>query len=311
MQGRGLIQVSTEGSYKEDLGVMGKLKRMTRRRALRVLAGGAAVPILMGGYAWRIEPVWETVRQVDMPIRGLATSLVGKRMVQLSDLHIGAGVPWSHYQSVIDKVNRLDPDLIVITGDIVHQGRERPEGQIARLMEALSGEAVKLASLGNHDWSVWGPKRSGYRQGADRVAKATADAGVFVLRNEVYRLGDDKGAVQVLGLEDYWSDDYDLDHAMGLVDPELPCIALSHNPDTFMELSETSVQWTLSGHTHGGQVRIPFYGAPLLPIRHKEFVAGHFTRHGNHLYVNRGIGWLKRVRFCARPEITVFTLASA
>jgi len=90
-----------------------------------------------------------------------------------------------------------------------------------------------------------------------------------------------------------------------------PCILLSHNPDTFVELLDRPAAWTLSGHTHGGQVSLPLAGPLFVPVQHKQFVAGAYQIGDHHLYVNRGLGWLARVRFNARPEITEFTLQRA
>jgi hypothetical protein len=152
---------------------------------------------------------------------------------------------------------------------------------------------------------------TGSRSSADRISERMAAAGVRVLRNQVARITTTDGTLQIVGLEEYWSPDYSVEAAFEGVVAEVPCIALSHNPDTFPELSGTPAQWTLSGHTHGGQVRIPLLGAPVLPVQNKHYAAGHFTLNDRHLYVNRGIGWIARVRFCARPEITEFTLTAA
>ena len=89
------------------------------------------------------------------------------------------------------------------------------------------------------------------------------------------------------------------------------CIALSHNPDSFLELLDRPASWVLSGHTHGGQVSIPWLGPPLLPVRNRRFASGHHVMGGRNLYVNRGLGWVRKIRFNCPPEITVFELQRA
>lgn len=285
---------------------------VSRRQILRRAIGGTlALPFLAGAYAWRIEPVWPTISRLPMSIQGLPESLAGLRIIQISDLHVGKGVPASHLGSVMDEVNRRQPDVVAVTGDLVHQGRMAQADRAGELLSTLSATHGVYALLGNHDWGLFSRRMKGGRRPADEIARRIEKAGVRVLRNEVVRIPAAERCLQIVGVEEYWSQDYSIETAFEEVDPEFPCIALSHNPDTFPELSRTAAQWTLSGHTHGGQVRIPLLGAPVLPIQNKQYAAGHYTLNGRHLYVNRGIGWIIRVRFGARPEITEFTLTSA
>src|SRR6185437_15002575 len=90
-----------------------------------------------------------------------------------------------------------------------------------------------------------------------------------------------------------------------------PIIALSHNPDTAIELDSFGVQWTLSGHTHGGQVCVPGYGALILNVQNTEFQQGLIKLANSHLYVSRGVGYLKQVRMFCRPEVPTFVLSRA
>jgi predicted MPP superfamily phosphohydrolase len=87
-------------------------------------------------------------------------------------------------------------------------------------------------------------------------------------------------------------------------------VALVHNPDAIDALHNRPCHWILSGHTHGGQVRLPLLGAPFLPVRHREYDQGLFKVGEQRLYVNRGLGYLRRVRFNCRPEIAVFQLTA-
>lgn len=284
---------------------------MTRRRLLRGLAAGGALSALgIGGYAWRIEPVWPELVEREMPIPGLADGLAGFRIIHLSDLHVGSGVPMSYLSKSLDTINRREPDLVVVTGDLVQNGRSEWEGPAARLLAGLrTGEGV-LVVLGNHDWGTCS-MGGGLASFADGVAAAMVGQGVRVLRNQSVTIRRGSARLQVVGIDDYWGDRYDPYAAFKDVSPEVPCVALVHNPDVFLDLLESPAAWTLAGHTHGGQVNIPLVGPPKLPVRHKQFVAGRYQIEGKNLYVNRGLGWLKRIRFNARPEITEFTLRRA
>lgn len=134
------------------------------------------------------------------------------------------------------------------------------------------------------------------------------DRGIRVLRNQVASFRRGRSELNIVGLDDCWGDNYYPDDAFRDLPSEAPTIVMSHNPDTIVDLLDRPGHWVLSGHTHGGQVNIPFFGPPLLPVAHKEFVAGRYKVASKNLYVNRGLGWIHRVRFNARPEITVFTL---
>ncbi len=245
-----------------------------------------------------------------MPIPDLPGDLAGLRIVQISDLHLGSGVPIGYLNKWVDVVNNRGPDLVVVTGDLVHHGRAEWTGVAARLLARLqAGEGV-LAILGNHDWGACSMGQ-GFAAWADRVATALTGRGVRVLRNEAVAVRRGPVPLHIVGLDDYWGDRYDPAAAFAAVPPSTPCIALAHNPDCFLDLLDTPASWTLAGHTHGGQVNLPLLGPPVLPVRHKQFVAGHYRLASKNLYVNRGIGWLRRVRFNARPEITEFTLTRA
>jgi hypothetical protein len=139
------------------------------------------------------------------------------------------------------------------------------------------------------------------------VAGALREAGVTVLSNDRFRLARSGGRLDVAGFGDLWSDTFEPQ----AVPVETTTIALSHNPDTAPALVGRGVHLVLSGHTHGGQVWIPGIGAPILPVRHREFVAGQYPVGDGQLYVNRGLGWLWRVRMFTRPEVTVLRLRPA
>jgi predicted MPP superfamily phosphohydrolase len=141
---------------------------------------------------------------------------------------------------------------------------------------------------------------------ADRFHGILEQHGFQVLRNR----STDIGGLRIFGVDDLWSQQFDLPATLKGVDANAPSLALCHNPDgADIEAWEDFQGWILAGHTHGGQCKLPGMTAPLLPVKNKKYAAGKIVLSDSRtLYVNRGLGYLRRVRFCARPEITVFTL---
>jgi len=262
------------------------------------------------GYAWRIEPIWPEWVRRSMPIPNLPADFEGMRLVQISDLHVGAGVPMVYLDKWIDAINDRGADLIVVTGDLVHHPQPERARAAARLLGRLRATHGVLAVLGNHDWGTT-REGGGIRRLADRVRAALSAEGIRVLTNESVVIRRGTSRLWVVGVDDYWGDRHDPAGATADVPASGPYIALVHNPDSAWELLDKPPAWVLAGHTHGGQVSIPLVGPPVVPTRHKQLVAGHYRLGTTSVYVNRGLGWVKRLRFNARPEITEFTLARA
>jgi predicted MPP superfamily phosphohydrolase len=278
---------------------------------LLLTAGGACV----GGaaYAWRIEPTWLKITRVALPVPNLPVPFHGFNIVQVSDLHLGGRVPETYIASCLARLNSVRPDLVVVTGDLVHRGNTAAAEPAARLLRQVMAPEGVMAILGNHDYGALGPG-SGERTVGDRVAEAVSGKGITVLRNARRTIARGGASLNVVGLDELWTN-YDPEAAFaGLGEGGRgPCVVLAHNPDAFVDLLGRSYLFdcVLSGHTHGGQVRLPLFGAPFVPVQHKEYVAGLYTEAGKYLYVNRGLGWAVRFRFNARPEITALTLTPA
>ena len=287
-----------------------------RRRFLAAGAAAVAAAAATGVWTWRIEPHWvETVRR-RMPIMGLPPSLAGRTLLQVSDLHVGP-VSSAYLIDTLREAALLRPDLVVVTGDFVTYRSPADLRELARVLRALpQGRLGTFASLGNHDYGdAWSQLPV-----ADALSGVVADAGARVLRNEAA----DVHGLQVAGLGDFWSPEF---HDPGTtplgtrgdgaaarllrtLDPARPSVVLSHNPDAADADVWGGVHgWVLAGHTHGGQCKPPFLPPPILPVRNARYSAGAFDVGGGRtLYVNRGLGHLLRVRFNARPELTLFTL---
>jgi predicted MPP superfamily phosphohydrolase len=290
-------------------------KKVSRRSLFRRALGLGAFTAASGVYGREIEPFWVHWHDVPMPIRGLDRAFAGFRIAHLTDLHAGTEVPLSYLKKVVDRVKRDKPDLVVVTGDLVNHCLEAVI-PISELLGEISAQASipVIASLGNHDYDI--TSASVHQPGmptriADALERELTRRNITLLRNRAVPFTHGDGRLWFVGLEDLWSGRFCPQLAFAGVTSKDPVIALSHNPDTAVELDGYGVQWTLSGHTHGGQVRIPGFGAVLLNVQNHQLEQGQFNLPNSHLYVSRGVGFLKQVRFFCRPEIPTFVLREA
>jgi predicted MPP superfamily phosphohydrolase len=278
------------------------MSSLSRRRFLKL--GAATLGTALAGdlYTTRIELHWLEIVRRPLPVAGLPDGLVGKTLLQLSDLHIGRRVSDGYLARVFRRAAALAPDLVVHTGDFV-SWYPPTFGKMRRLFErAPRGTLATLGILGNHDYG----RDWSHPEIADEVVATASAFGVRVLRNEACEIG----GLQIAGLDDLWAGRFAPEGVMPRLDPARAAIALSHNPDTADLPGWGAFRgWILSGHTHGGQVRLPFLPPPFLPVRNKRYASGVCDAPGGRrLYVSRGVGHLTPVRFNVRPEITLFTL---
>lgn len=278
---------------------------LTRRRFLHAAIAAGASTLGAGLYAWQIEPHWLEVVVRSLPIRGLPPHLVGLRLAQLSDIHVGPRVRDAYVLDTFARVTSLAPDIAVYTGDFTSY-HDAIFAHAERLYaSAPRGRLATLGILGNHDYGVgWS-----HPEVAARLVDIFQGAGITILRNQIR----DVGGLQVVGLDDLWARRFDPVRAFAGLDPKRPALALSHNPDTVDHAGWSGYAgWILGGHTHGGQCKPPFLPPPLLPVRNPRYTAGEFELTGRRrLYISRGVGHLLQVRFNVRPEVTLFTLTGA
>ncbi len=306
---------------------------MNRRQFLtvggQVLLGGVVVSALAPLYATQIEPRWLDVVRTTLVIPHLPPALNGLTVVQLSDIHLGPNLT-PPLRRAITLVNAQVPDLVVLTGDFVtaeaHYSREVADTladlQVLNSQSASRGNVY--AVLGNHD--IW--------TDADVVARNLESVGIVVLRNARMPVEINGHRLWMLGIEDmgytgspgqfpafqnYWASR--LEVFLALVD-DLPedevRLLLVHNPDFTAMLpagnsTQNRVHLALSGHTHGGQLRLPILGPLFIPSCFGQKFSGGVVRgRATQVYVSRGIGTTGlRLRFNARPEISVLRLAMA
>lgn len=238
-----------------------------------------------------------------MHFRALPEQWIGKKVVQISDLHVGPQVSSEYLRRCLGMVSALEPELTLITGDFMTAHGSEMIDEAARVMEVLKpGARGCYACLGNHDYG----HRWNNRRAAGELVRRLEGLNVKVLRNESREVE----GLQITGLDDVWAGMFDPGEAFAGVDWEKPAITLCHNPDG-MDAEEMSVcrGWILAGHTHGGQCKPPFLPPPILPVQNRKYTAGEIdVGEGRRLYINRGLGHLRKVRFNVRPEITVFQL---
>ncbi|WP_019535716.1 metallophosphoesterase [Paenibacillus ginsengihumi] len=284
-------------------------RSMTRRkfikRSIRLAAALMVAPASGFGYARWVEPGWLETVSVDVKLPRLPQAWDGMRIIQFSDLHLGFYLHAEDLPPLVATINRLQPGLICFTGDLLDHPIDRAERTAAaKALAELHAPYGKYAVLGNHD----------YGGRPENAASLLSEAGFQVLRNGLARLEHPGGAFCIAGVEDSVKGIPDLGGALwGSRDEEFKLL-LAHCPDFALTAANFPVDLQLSGHSHGGQVRIPFYGHVVTPLEAKHFVQGMYSLNNGklQLYVNRGIGMsLLPVRFFCRPELTVITLRSA
>jgi predicted MPP superfamily phosphohydrolase len=266
----------------------------------------AVIFVLLLMYSYFVEPNLLLVNKYTLKIPHWSEELNGFKVVAISDLHAGSNsMTEEKLRYVVGLANAQEPDAIILLGDYVAQSHGRngkdlkmPPNVIADNLQGLKAKYGVYAVIGNHDW--WFDETA--------VRTELERAGIKVLENETASFEANGKKVWILGIEDYWKH-YKVDIAKPLseIEPKENIIGITHNPDSF-DKTPDSLSILLAGHTHGGQVYLPFIGAPV-PVAKKEYTWGHIVHDGRHLFVTKGVGTSgPGIRFCAVPEILVLTL---
>lgn len=277
---------------------------MNRREFLKAtgLVVGGGLVAATSHLAISDEAQNPVVEHIPIPIRNLHASLEGFTILQISDLHLYPLTQPELIRQAVAMSNELHPDLIVMTGDYVWQEL----GAIDELAPILSGLNAKygvFSTLGNHD----------YWLDAGVITSTMEDAGLPVLINQGFSFQVGKGSIYIAGLDDGWSGHPDLERTLEGVSQDEPVFLLCHEPDLADQYaSNDQIDLQLSGHTHGGQIRIPGIGALILPYLGRKYDLGLYRIGNMWLYTNRGLGVISEpVRFNCPPEISHFVLQSA
>jgi hypothetical protein len=276
-------------------------RRWARRDVLKLFGAGAGVFALSGSVdAWLVEPQWIEVTSPTLRLPGCPPGWQGARIAHLTDVHVGRWISLEQVAEMVALANAAKPDLIFFTGDLVSP-RSAITPQLGKVLAGLEAELGVFAVLGNHDH--WTDPR--------RIRRLLSEAGIRELRNEGTLLQRKGDPLWLAGTTDLWEETPCLEKAMVGAPVGVPRLLMQHNPDFAEELTPADgVDFMVSGHTHGGQVRLPGKLPIILPIRHRRYAAGMVRGPGCGVYVSRGLGVIgPGVRFNCRPELPVYALA--
>lgn len=282
-------------------------RRLTRRtflgRASASLVGAGAATAAYGGL---IEPHRPVVERVSVRIANLPGAFDGFRIVQLSDLHVQPGFGPDSLRPALDLARGETPDLFAITGDYVNDDAPDPDDHAvacAKALSVLDAPHGVFAVFGNHDYPS---------PPADPALGPWIRAGIRMLSDAAVPIRRGTDTIHVVGLRSFLKRPVDPAETLRLAPADSVRIVLWHEPDRAEECARAGASLQLSGHTHGGQVVLPFYGPPILPSGGRKYPSGLYSVQGMPLYVTRGVGLLNpRIRLNCPPEVTVLTLRRA
>lgn len=286
-------------------------KNLTRRDFLKLLRAGAIDFALLTagglGYSFFVEPNWLKIEPVRLKLPRLTPAFNGIRIAQISDIHMGGWMNAERLQYVADTVLAQEPDLLLLTGDFLTGNRFADHHQqyleaLVAILSPLAKSIPSFAILGNHD----------YWTSAEAVREMLKASRITELTNAVFTLARGDETLHICGVDDIWEGDVRLEEVVDQLMDESAAILLAHEPD-FADTSARTGRFDLqvSGHSHGGQVVIPFYGAPILPYLGQKYPSGLYQIGEMFQYTNRGVGMIDPyVRFNCPPEITIFNLES-
>ena len=284
-------------------------KKFSRRDFLKLLKATTIELSLLGvggaTYGFWVEPNWLKVEKVNLMLRRLGEAFHELRIAQISDIHMGGWMNIERLRRVADLVIDQKPDVLLLTGDflighIFDLNSEQHLQELIAVLLPLAKSIPSYAVLGNHD----------YWTNAGAVREMLRSCGITDLTNSVFTItqGDEK--LHLCGVDDIWEGDVRLDTVLEKLTDDSPAILLAHEPD-FADISSKTERFDLqvSGHSHGGQVVIPFYGPLILPYLGQKYPSGLYRVGEMFQYTNRGVGMIDPpVRFNCPPEITLFTL---
>lgn len=271
---------------------------MDRRSFLKYLGAGSAMA-LAASYAVVIERNSLQINRYRVPVAGLPLAFHGFTLAHLTDVHLGFLVSETFVEGVVQQTNRLGADAIVCTGDYVRSRNTRSEiDRVWPILAQLHAPQGVYSVLGNHDhWadanrSIYWLERSGQN-----------------LRHKAITIEHGQDRLWIGGAGDFMEDRLEIDQAFAAADENDCKILLSHNPDSVDSDYSTRLSLVISGHTHGGQVVLPFIGPPVLPVENRIYTSGLIQTTKTPVFISRGIGWsIYPVRFNCTPEIALLEL---
>ena len=255
-------------------------------------------------YARYVEPSFLDINKLTIGHSTIPKSFDGFKIVQFSDTHLSEHFTIDRLQKIVDKINSLSPDLLFFTGDLMDEPNQYAQiNQIVTVLKKLEAPFGKFAVYGNHD-------HGGY--GTDIYRNVITMSGFTLLQNEVRNISMlDEKKISISGIDDLMLGKPSYEGTLGNLNTETFNILLAHEPDAALEAKNFHIHLQLSGHSHGGQVQLPFYGPLITPPYATEYFEGMYDVGNMKLYVNRGLGTTRLpFRFFSVPELTQFTLRS-
>jgi predicted MPP superfamily phosphohydrolase len=283
-------------------------KKFNRRRFLSSLGVFGIGTAATGAYGKAFECEWLEVGREQISVsKNLAAKPL--KILQLSDLHASHTVSLDFIERAVDLGISQRPDLICLTGDYITRKYE-DWNRYAEILSKLPAAAPTYATLGNHDGGAWcGHHIKGYDD--TKLVRALLDKSkIKLLDNELTQLQINNWKLNLAGLGDVWANEFLPEKTFRNFSSEnsTATVVLSHNPDTKDELKNYPWDLMLCGHTHGGQVSLPFIGAPIAPVKDKRFVQGLHRWDNRWIYTTKGVGNLYGIRINCRPEVSLLTL---
>src|SRR5262245_6026661 len=259
--------------------------------------------LLIGGlplYALLIEPMRLVVRKTTITLPAWKAEFRDLRVTVFSDLHVGPPhITLTRLRSIVEEANATEADLILMPGDFVQTPlgwRMAEPEEIAAELKRLRAKAGVFAVLGNHDW--W--------YDSTRVRRALEKEGVRVLDDQAIKIERQGKTFWLVGFSDKWAGHPNIEETVKQITDDAPVIAFTHNPGIFPAIPPR-IKLMIAGHTHGGQIWLPFIGRPV--ISDEPYPIGHFIEGGKHLFVTTGIGTsICPVRLGVPPEISLLTI---
>lgn len=240
------------------------------------------------------------IEKLPIEIKDLPPSFQGVKIAQLSDIH--SQEFGERERMVLEKLGQINPDFVVITGDFVDwktKNLDSCKEFWQEIGQKYSGRVFGV--FGNHEHH--NPKFK-------TIKNYLEESGIKILENETEKITKNEDFIYLVGLDDPHEDFDDFDKATKGIDDNSPEIVIAHSPEVFKKIKEKNVDLVLTGHTHGGQINIPFVIEFFLPLKYdRKYKSGLFEEGGVRLYVNRGVGTtFLPIRFNAVPEITLIEL---
>lgn len=274
---------------------------MTRRSVLSAVSASLLAPAAARAERRQERRESFQVDRVELFLEHLDPAHDGVRIAQLSDLHIGSGVPDGRVIAAVNALNEEQPDLAVLTGDFV-TSRFDPYERVPQLLERIEPQA--WAVLGNHDhWSD-----------AAAVTGGLTRADIGVLKNQHTKVRLRNVDFSIIGIDDSTTRNDDVEAAFRGTRADSSRLVLTHTPACAGKLPAWEDVLCLSGHTHGGQLDVPRLTEGVFRRAGQPWYRGHYRVRGNQLYVNRGLGFgrgTRMPRLNSEPELTVLTLRRA